>query len=255
MTIRTTFAQACRETRIRLDITQQELADSVGVTRGYIANVEAARANPSLQQVERISDALGIDLLLTADPPTFLSERLPHDLVHSRCSVYTGRRLEGFGWKVVREVAVRDGRLHAWIDLLAFDPRTGTLLIIEVKTRLDDLGALDRQIGWYERLAPGAAAALGWKPHRIGLWLATLASDEVDRALKRNRDLIDRDFPGGAGHMLAVARDGVAPLPRSVAMVDPSSRRRDWLIRPRIDGRRSAAPYAGYADAVRRLEH
>ena len=98
MTIRTTFAQACRGTRIRLEITQQELADSVGVTRGYIANVEAARANPSFRQVERISDALGIDLLLTADPPTFLSERLPHDLVHSRCSVYTARRLEGLGW-------------------------------------------------------------------------------------------------------------------------------------------------------------
>lgn len=253
MQIRMTFARACRETRTRLDISQAELAVQVGVSRGYIANLEAGRANPSMAQVDRIAEALGLELALTANPPTFLGERRPHDLVHARCSTYSGRRLEALNWQIAREVKVTDGRLHGWIDLLAFDPRTGTLLIIEIKTRLEDLGGLERQIGWYERLAREAAIEMGWQPTRIVTWLVTLASEEIDHVLQANRDLIDRDFPGRADHMLAVVRDGVIPLARAVAMVDPSSRRKDWLIRARIDGRRSATPYVGYADAARRL--
>jgi hypothetical protein len=40
---------------------------------------------------------------------------------------------------------------------------------------------------------------------------------------------------------------------RGLALIDPSSRRRAWLIRTRLDGRRSPAPFADYADAARRL--
>jgi hypothetical protein len=39
---------------------------------------------------------------------------------------------------------------------------------------------------------------------------------------------------------------------QSLAMIDPSSRRREWLIRTAVDGRRSAAPYADYADFIDR---
>ncbi len=41
MTIRDSFGRVCRDTRIGLDLTQQELADAIGVSRGYIAKVEA----------------------------------------------------------------------------------------------------------------------------------------------------------------------------------------------------------------------
>ena len=41
---------------------------------------------------------------------------------------------------------------------------------------------------------------------------------------------------------------------QGLAMIDPSSRRREWLIRTTVDGRRSAAPYVDYADFMRRRE-
>jgi hypothetical protein len=54
--------------------------------------------------------------------------------------------------------------------------------------------------------------------------------------------------------MLAWLLDGQHPvMGRGLAMIDPASKRRDWLIRLRVDGRRSDARYVDYADAARRL--
>jgi transcriptional regulator with XRE-family HTH domain len=254
VTIRISFGRIARATRLRLDITQQQLAAAVGLSRGYIARIECGTANPTFTQVERIADVLGIELALVATPPIFLGEGRSRDQVHSRCVAYTQRRLERHGWRVAREVEVSRGRFHAWIDLLAFDPRTGGLLIIEVKTRLDDIGALERQLGWYERYGPAAAERLGWRPQSTGTWLLALSSDEIDRALREHQDTFQRDIPVRARVMLDVARGAVPPAGRGLALIDPTSRRQDWLIRTRSDGRRSAASFLGYADAAHRLQ-
>lgn len=140
--------------------------------------------------------------------------------------------------------------MHGWIDLLAFDARTGTVVIVEIKTRLDDLGAIERQLGWYERRAFQMARNLGWQPRRLSVWLLLLASDEIDAAIRANRELLRTAFPSRAPEMLA-SLDGIpAGTSRGLALVDPSSRRQDWLIRARVDGRRSTAPFPDYADAA-----
>lgn len=253
--LRVTFARLCFETRTMLDITQQALADAVGVPRPHIAAIESGRANPSLDLVVRITDRLGIQIDLVARQPLVIA--IPqHDLVHARCSGYVDRRLRRAGWEVHREVEVIHGRSHGWIDLLAFDRRTGVLLIVEIKTRVDDLGAIERQLGWYERSAPGLARDFGWRPDHIAGWLIALASDEVDAAIGRNSDVLNAAFPMRAIDMSRVVGGMILPAAsrRGLALIDPSSRRRGWLMPSRSDGRRSAAPYRGYADAARRLE-
>lgn len=252
--IRVTFARLCRETRTRLRLTQQQLAEKVGVTRGYIANIERGAANPSLDQVERIAFALDLELDFFARPPLVIGSGQQHDLVHARCSAYVDRRLRTAGWQTAREVEVVHARSHGWIDLLAFDPRSGTLLIVEVKTRLDDIGAVERQLGWYERSAFMVASGLGWHPRQVASWLLVLASDQVETVIHQNRELLARVFPVRAREMAA----GLVPgehmtSRRGVALIDPVSRRRAWLMRSRTDGRRSPAPYVDYADAARRL--
>lgn len=235
-----------------LDVTQQVLADAVGVSRPYIAAVESGRANPSLDLVVRIAERLGIEVDLVARPPLVIA-RPQHDLVHARCSGYVDRRLRRAGWEVHREVEVVHGRSHGWIDLLAFDPRTGMLLIVEVKTRIDDLGAIERQLGWYERSAPGLARPFGWRPVRVLGCLILLASDEVDAGCRVNADALGAAFPWRAPEMTRVIGGEHLPAApsRGLALIDPSSRRRDWLLRTRADGRRTAAPYRDYADAAR----
>ena len=238
-----------------LDITQEELATAVGVSRSYIAGIEAGKVNPSLDVVMRISDALGLDLELVGRRPVVIDPRSTN-VVHSRCSGYVGRRLRSGGWLVAREVEIVHARSHGWIDLLAFNPVTRVLVIVEIKTRLDDLGAIERQLAWYERSAPSVAAArFGWRPSGVGSWLLLLQSDEVENAIRRDRDSLREGFRWRATDMRAV-RDGTTPGTdphRGLALIDPSSRRAEWLIPTRSDGRRSPAPYRDYADAARRL--
>lgn len=252
--LRVTFARLCFDTRTMLDISQQALADAVGVSRAYISTIESGRGNPSLDLVTRVADRLGIEIDLVARQPLVLA-RPQHDLVHARCSGYVDRRLRRAGWEVRREVEIVHGRSHGWIDLLAFDRRTGTLLIIEVKTRLDDLGAIERQLGWYERSAMGLARAMGWRPDRVAGWLIALASDEVESSIRGYGDALRAAFPMRADHMTTITGGQVSPgaSSRGLALIDPSSRRREWLIRSRSDGRRSRAPYRDYADAAHRF--
>jgi hypothetical protein len=179
------------------------------------------------------------------------------------CSAYVQRRLEAAGWRVAREVRIDGGRYIGWIDLLAFHEPTGILLVIEIKTRLDDIGAIERSMDWHVDRARAAAVRSGWQPATVVPWLLALASDEVEDSIRRNRAIWDAAFPMRAIAMGSLAR---APrggpslhdrtskvLGRGLALIDPRSRRRDWMIRTRLDGRRSPPPYRGYADLASQL--
>jgi transcriptional regulator with XRE-family HTH domain len=251
--IRATFAAASRDTRVRLDLTQEQVATAVGITRSHYAKIERGEANPGLDLVARIADALGLELELIARPPSFAKDVRQRDLGHARCSGYVSRRLQVAGWQVAREAPIRDGRWRGWIDVLAFSPQTGVRLIIEIKTRLDDVGAIERQIGWYARSAWAAARDLGWQPKSASPWLLALASDEVEAAIRANRLLLAQAFPRRASDLVAELEGaGAVPSAPGMALIDPARRGRRWILPSRLDGRRSPAPYRDYADAVRR---
>lgn len=253
---RVTLARLCRDGRLALGWSQQALASRMGVSRSYITAIERSRANPSLEVVVRLARTLGFEIDLTAQRPIIVGDRRQRDAVHARCSGYVDRRLTADGWETAREVELVEGRWRGWIDLLAFDRRTGTLLVIEIKTRIDDVGALERQIGWYERAARQVARARGWNVRRVLTWLLVLASDEVDASLAANRDVMARAFPGRADDMTdVVTRTGAggSPPARSLAALDPARRRRTWILPTRLDGRRGAAPYRDYRDAAGRV--
>jgi transcriptional regulator with XRE-family HTH domain len=249
---RLTLARALRDGRLALGLTQLALATKVEMARSYVAAIEHGRANPSLDVIVRLAAALGLDLDLTLRPPVIVGDRRQRDAVHARCSGYVDRRLRTAGWVTEREVAIVDGGWRGWIDLLAFDHRTGTLVIIEIKTVIDDLGALERQVGWYERQARRMALDRGWRPRRIVTWLLVLSSELNEQAMSRNRDMFDRAFPVDAPAMQALLGDPGADWPagRAVALIDPTRRRRTWLMRPRIHGGRSPARYRDYRDAA-----
>ncbi len=185
----------CRDARVSLDVTQAGLALRVGVTRSYIGTIRAGRRQPDVHVIEAIADALGMDLEVVARVPIVHDRPRPRDAVHARCSGYVDRRLRTVGLETAREVEVVHGRSHGWIDLLAFDQRTRTLLVIDIKTRIDDLGAIERQLSWYERSAGEVGRSLGWRSRVVRSWLVVLASEEVELSLRVNRDLFDRAHP------------------------------------------------------------
>jgi transcriptional regulator with XRE-family HTH domain len=253
VSLASTIGSICRGRRAELDLTQAAVSQALGISRSYYAAIEAARANPSIALVDRIGETLGLRVGLVASPIVAITDPVVRDAVHARCSAYVMRRLQSAGWLVLREVEIADGRLRGWIDLLAFDPRTRTLLIVEIKTSIDDIGRLERQIGWYAR-AVATAVPAAWQPARVVAWVLALASADVDEVIARHRAILASGFPGRAASMREVL-DGsaLAPDARGLALIDPRSRRRDWLLSLRVDGRRVPAPYQDRAGAARIL--
>ncbi|MGE5327898.1 MAG: helix-turn-helix domain-containing protein [Deltaproteobacteria bacterium] len=48
--------------RKALKLTQQELADSVGCSQGYIVDIEKGRVTPSVKTIEKLAVALGVSI-------------------------------------------------------------------------------------------------------------------------------------------------------------------------------------------------
>lgn len=56
------FGDSIRVHRSLLRISQEELADRAGIDRTYVSGIERGRRNPSLNTMQKLSDALGADL-------------------------------------------------------------------------------------------------------------------------------------------------------------------------------------------------
>jgi len=246
------------DARRALGLTQRDVEQRTGIPQSVISRFErGVPCSVDLTRVDRIGSALGGRVGLSFEAP-FLADRvMQRDRVHARCVAYIAARLRADGWLVATEVEIEGGGGPGWIDVLAFDPGSGWLLVIEMKTEIHDFGRVQRTLAWYERRAVAAARTQGWRSWRTHAALLLLSTDAVDRALAINRALAGEAFPGRARHLAPfVASPGVAPAPagRSLAVIDPFSRRRLWLRPTRLDGRRTMAPHADYAAVVRRLE-
>lgn len=56
------FGQAVRRHRTLMRLSQEELADRAGMDRTYISGIERSARNPTLKIIQRVADALGVDL-------------------------------------------------------------------------------------------------------------------------------------------------------------------------------------------------
>jgi transcriptional regulator with XRE-family HTH domain len=242
------------DVRVAMGLTQAELSRRSGVSQSQISRIERGRLEDlSIAVLDGLMRALGIRYWLETERPQI--SRSTSDLVHARCSAYVGRRLRAWGWMVSGEVEVGGDRSRGWIDLLAYHPTTKLLLVIEVKTEIVDVGAIERTLNWYSREASNAARRLGWRPIRTSAALLVLDSRSNDDRISSNRSIFGHRFPGRAPQLREVIAKGVGPVQGDyLALIDPRSRRRDWLRAARVDGRRTPSAYVDYIDATRSLE-
>jgi transcriptional regulator with XRE-family HTH domain len=55
-------AMRIKEWRKRRKLSQEELAERAGISRGYLARLETARQDPKLSTLEKVARALKIDV-------------------------------------------------------------------------------------------------------------------------------------------------------------------------------------------------
>lgn len=60
--IRKSFGNKIRELRLATGMTQEAFADHCGFARAYMSRVETGGANPSLDAIKTLADALGVEL-------------------------------------------------------------------------------------------------------------------------------------------------------------------------------------------------
>lgn len=57
------FAAGLRQARLQRDMSQEELAHLAGLHRTYVGSVERSERNVSIDNMERLAQALGLDVV------------------------------------------------------------------------------------------------------------------------------------------------------------------------------------------------
>ena len=204
----------------------------------------------------RLLEAMGARLTVGVSAPFLADRELQRDPAHAGGTSYVAARLRRDGWLTASEVEVGGDRSRGWIDILAYHPDHRLLLVIEIKTEIRDLGAIERTLGWYEREAWAAARRLGWRPRKVVGCLFLLATEMNEARIGDNRAAFSAGFPIRATELRRIMSNEAPPAhgDRAMALIDPRSRRQQWLRPSRLDGRSTPAPYVDYADFMRVIQ-
>jgi transcriptional regulator with XRE-family HTH domain len=166
-----------RTARIRRGWRQSDLARIVGVSDGTISRVERGHlSSVSLGALRRIAQALDVRVELLPRSRSAHVDRLANAR-HAELAEASIKWLLGFGGWIARpEVSFSCYGERGVIDLLAWHPGRRTLLVIELKTLIVDVGEL---LGTLDRKARNAleiARGLGWNPVSVSTLLVVADS-------------------------------------------------------------------------------
>lgn len=106
------------------------------------------------------------------------------------------------GWEVAPEVTFSVYGERGSIDVLAFHPPTGSLLVIEVKSVVPDVQATLSGLDRKARLAAGIAAQRGWRVRTVSRWLVVPG----DRTTRRRVERHAATFAAALPHRTAALR-------------------------------------------------
>ena len=62
MEIKTVFGQKVKQLRKAKELSQEDLAEKSGLNRPYISAIEQGKRNVSLEVIEKLAEALGIEI-------------------------------------------------------------------------------------------------------------------------------------------------------------------------------------------------
>ena len=155
-----------RALRHRRGWTQSSLGRRAGCGASVVSRVERGNVRAcSLATLHRLFEAFDARLVLSVLWRGGELDRLldaDHALLGERWAGVRGDR-----WEAAAEVTYNEYGERGSIDELAFDPITGTLLVVELKTGLYDGGGTVAKLDEKARLAARLGRRFGWEVRRV----------------------------------------------------------------------------------------
>ena len=188
-----------RALRRRLRWRQSDLAARAGCSQAAISETERGHL-PSVSILRRILAALDAHLVIEVRWRAGELDRLL-DADHASLAGAVAKLLGGAGWEVRVEVTYNEFGERGSIDLLAFMPATGMLLVLEIKTDVAAVEQTFRKLDEKVRLSRLIARQrFGWQVRQVGWLLVMPENSTLRRKVAAHKVLFDKAFPmrGGA---------------------------------------------------------
>lgn len=185
------MGRVLRMLRLRRDWRQTDVAERAGISSSAVGRHESGVIG-SLSILEKHAAVFGlrVDVRVVGRGGSLV--RLG-DEEHARIVETVAAWFRQHGFLTETEASFSEWGERGRIDLLAFDPATGTLVIVEVKTQFLDLQDLFGSLNVKERLAATIAERRGWKVDRCVTVLA-VAHTAANRTVVREHPSLFADF-------------------------------------------------------------
>ena len=187
---------ALRAIRIRKRLRQADVSAAAAIPRHVAILIEAGRlAEVRFGDIRRYAAALGARfngsvLWQGAELDRMLNRG--HARLHEAMSQWLR---EIGGWQAEPEVSFWFGRDRGIIDVVAWHAASGSLLVIEIKTRLVDINGLMATMDVRRRVAPRIALERGWRPVVVGQWVVVAPARTNARILAEHATVLRAKFP------------------------------------------------------------
>jgi transcriptional regulator with XRE-family HTH domain len=164
--------EVVRTVRRRRGLRQRDVAALAGVSQWLVSAVERGQLEQlSLGAIRRVCSALEIR---TPFVPRWRGVELPRllDARHAALVEQVVARLSALGWETVLEYTFQHFGERGSVDVLAWRPDSRALVVVEVKTDLDDLQEMLSAVDRKARLVPRLVAAeRSWAALALGVVL------------------------------------------------------------------------------------
>ena len=182
--------------RVHLALRQADVGELAGVSQKVVSLLERGRfEDVSVRNQRGVCTALGIDSELELRWRAGLGDRLI-DRVHASVVERVTAVLVGDGWEVLPEFTFNVFGERGSVDILAWHPVHRALLIVEVKSRIQDVQAMLLSMSRKVRLVPGVVAReRGWDRRALGIIVAMPDSHANRSVVAAHPTTFDASFP------------------------------------------------------------
>jgi transcriptional regulator with XRE-family HTH domain len=236
------FGRQFRALRIRQNKRQADVASASSVSRSLVATIDRGQlGGVTLGSLTAVAAALGaeVDIRLR-----WRGEQLDRLLDEEHAAVVEAvvNRLKRRGWVVEVEASFSIWGERGSVDVLAYQPRFGSLLIVEAKSMVPDSQAMIHGLDRKARLGRRLAEDRGWQVRHTSRLLAIASSATARRRIQQLHSTYGAALPARGATVRGFLVRPESPI-RGLVFVSIDSQlglRRRSPGRQRVRPRRSA---------------